>query len=297
MASPPPRVRDEIRVPVWGEAREGNSGAVLTENDLTAKLEGVPAHIREVLGPDDDLMLLLVTDLTEDLSSVAPAKEALISELRQMPSNTYTGLMRAQDGLKVLLDPTPDKEAVADAIDSLPVSGKAGFLDTVETVARIADAILTKTSVRVAVLCVTDSDVHNYREDFTNPVINYSDPHDLSRRFPEGLIREKISKLDGVLAGLQTPLFLVHLDYRSDRLNEAYQAGLMQLATTTGGTSIFCRSRAEIPAAIQRALQTIASHHSVGVELPDRPPKILQVQLESTGRSLSYRPRFLLQGR
>jgi hypothetical protein len=282
---------------VWTEQQEKSSGAELTAQDLSAEVEGAPARVRCVHGPDDDLLLLLVTDLAEDLSLVIPAKEALVSHIEQLSANTYVGLMQAQDGLKVLVDPTADREALAAAIEALPVSGNAGLLDTVETVARIADSILAKSDVRVAVLYVTDSDVRNYREDFINPVINRSDRGDLSRRFPEGLVREKISKLDGVLAALQSPLFVVHLDYRSDRLNDAYQAGLMQLADTTGGTSIFCRSNTEVPDAVARIFETITSHYSVGLQLSERPPKMFEVQLESDGRALNYRPRFLLDGR
>src|SRR5262245_44138684 len=116
--------------------------------------------------------------------------------------------MRAQDGLAVIADPSHDRIASAAAIRALPVSGKAGLLDTVETAAGIADAVLAKALVRVAVLYVTDSDVRNYREDFSNPVINSSDSHDLSRRFPEGLVQERITRLEQRLASMQTPLFI-----------------------------------------------------------------------------------------
>ena len=52
--------------------------------------------------------------------------------------------------------------------------------------------MVRKTYVRSAVLYITDSNIYNYREDYTNPVINYSDRGDLSRRFPEGLVREQV---------------------------------------------------------------------------------------------------------
>jgi len=175
------------------------------------------------------------------------------------------------------------------------VSGNAGLLDTVPTVAGIADSLLGKAAVRVAVLYVSDSDVQNYREDYTNPVINSSDPHDLSRRFPEGLVREKISRLNGSLAALQAPVFIVHLNYRSDRLNEAYQTGLMQLASTTGASAAFCRSSGEVPEVIPRTLATIAAHYSFEVALPERPPRNLVVEV--SGGVASYRQRFTLEGR
>lgn len=298
VASGPAKTRKErIVVPVWTAVNAENSTPQLDGNKLTAKLGGAPARVEAVRGPGDELMVLLVSDLTEELSLVETARQALVSTIRALPEETYVGLMRAQDGLTVLVDPTTDRAALADAVQTLPVSGNAGLLDTVETVARLADSILEKSRVRVAILYVTDSDVRNYREDFTNPVINYSDPRDMSRRFPEGLVREKISKVEGVLSALQAPLFVVHLNYRSERLNEAYQAGLIQLARTTGGSSIFCRSRPEIPEAIARIFHEIVSHYAVTLEVPDQPPKILQVEIESEGTPLNYRRSFLMDGK
>jgi hypothetical protein len=174
----------------------------------------------------------------------------------------------------------------------LPVSGRAGLLESIQPAATLGDAVLAKAAVRVAVLFVTDSDVRNYREDFANPVINESDYRDMSRRFPDALIRERISKLETALMLRQTPVFIVHLAYRGEALNEAYQAGMMRLASATGGTSIFCRSQAEIPEAIARALDRISSHYSIQVALPEDAPEALDISLESPGRSLDYRGRF-----
>jgi hypothetical protein len=151
--------------------------------------------------------------------------------------------------------------------------------------------------VRLAVFYVTDSNIANYREDFTNPVVNSSDSRDLSRRFSEGLVKEKISQLQAGLAQSQTPLFVVHLDYRSDRLNEAYQTGILALATGSGGSAEFCRTVVDIPAAIQKTFDTIAAHYSVEVELAGRPSKQTAVQLGTGGRSLRYRTRFQLRER
>jgi len=296
-AAPPKAGPSHIRIPVWVES--ANSGTVKAA-DMSATLEGSSSRVVGVKGPGDDLMLLVVLDLVDDLTLNAVAKQALMEQIGRLPASTYVGLMRAQDGLKVLADPSPDRAPVLEAVQNLPVSGKAGLLDTVEASGRIADAILNKASVRVAVLYVTDSEVQNYREDFTNPVINSSDSHDLSRRFPEALVQEKISKLKGSLAGQQAPLFVVHLRYRSDRLNEAYQIGLKQLAETTAGTSIFCRSTAEVPDAIRSILETISTHYSVTVALPERLPKTVQVQLTASGAegenlALSYRTRLAIR--
>jgi len=284
--------RNFIRVPVWT-----NSPVTLTGRELVARLNGAPARVLRMQGPGDDLLLLLVLDLVEDLAPIDLARKAMISAARKLPPNTFVGLLRAQDGLRVLLDPSPDRDAFADAVNALPVSGRAGLLDTAETASTLADSILGKASVRVAICYVTDSNIYNYREDFTNPSINPSDYRDLSRRFNEGLVRERISRLLAKLAAHRAPLFVVHLDYRTDRLNEAYQSGLLQIATATGGNAVFCRSNVEIPSAVEKMIETVASHYSVELALPEQAGPVLLVSLECENLPLSYRTRFQLKER
>lgn len=267
----------------------------IVAGDLAATLDGHPVRVTGSRGPADDLMVLLVLDLTEELGLVELAKEAMLGAIDKLPDNVYVGVLRAQDGLNVLVDPTADREAVKKAITEVPVSGHAGLLDTIETTSRLADSILDHAGVRVALVYVSDSSIYNYRDDYINPVVNASDHSDMSRRFPEGLVREKISKLDAKLAAFQAPLFLVHLDYRSDRMNEAYQTGLIQLASTTGGTSAFCRSRAEVPAAISSTLAKAVSHYSLVVSVPESPARMVQLTLDTGGRQISYRSRFVLK--
>ena len=230
------------------------------------------------------------------MSLAEPAKDALAGDIEKLPPRATAAVMRAQDGGKVLADPAPDRAAAIAAVRDLPVSGKAGLLDTVVNVTGLADSILAKTGVRAAVLYVTDSDPENYREDFTNPVINSSDTHDLSRRFPEALVQDKISKLAAVLEERQAPLFIVHLRYRSDRLGEAYQNGLKQLAEVTGGNAIFCRSSEEIGDAIGRAIGLIASSYSVSIALPEMRQKSFELRLDANGKyNLTYRTRFMIK--
>jgi hypothetical protein len=295
-AAPPPKPGSRtIKVPVWADSKDG---APFAAKDLSATLNGDASSVLGVEGPNDGLMLLVVLDLAGDLSLAEPAKEALAAEIEKLPPRVFVAVMRAQDGAKVLADPGADRTPALAAVRDVPVSGKAGLLDTLETVTRLADSILAKASVRVAVLYLTDSDVENYREDFTNPVINSSDTHDLSRRFPEALIQDKISKLAAVLDTRQAPLFVVHLRYRGDRLGEAYQNGLKQLAEVTGGTAIFCRSSEEIADAIHRVLISITSSYSVTLALPVRPLKNVQVLLDAGGNwTLGYRARFVLKER
>lgn len=288
---------DSLRIPFWVQSDIASPGTAVAPEEFKVQLGVEPGHVQRVLGPEDGLLILLVADLTGGLTTAQLAKAALKQQVQELPPQVRVALLRAQDGLQVLVDPAPEREPLLAAIDSLPVSGRAGLLETVEPAARLGDAILGKAAVRVAVLYVTDSEISNYREDFTNPTINRSDSGDLSRRFRDGLIRDRIARLDAVLAATQTPVFVVHLQYRTDALNQAYQTGLMILASTTGGGAWFCRSQPEIGEAIAQAFSAIGSQYSLVVEPPSPPlPKTLDVVLESPGRTLSWRSRFSLNG-
>jgi len=293
LAAPPEAIPPHIRVPVWVEPGGKTSG-------FHATLNGSASRILAIASPADDLLLMVALDLTQDLTQATLAKEALSAEVRKLPPKTTVTVLRAQDTLKVLVEPTSDRAKVAEAIQALPISGKAGLLDTVEFLGRAGDAILRKTAVRVAILYVTDSDIGNYRENFANPVVNSSDTRDLSRKFPEALIQERISKLSTRLSRQQTPLFVVHLVYRADRLNEAYQSGLTQLAETTAGASLFCHSNAEVADAIHKALEAIVSHYSLTLALPPRAPKSVQVRITADGmdgsKVVAHRTRVVLRG-
>jgi hypothetical protein len=270
----------------------------LSPQNLRVTLNGKPTPILRVLGPASDLVILIVFDVTGDVSLVDAAKRALMAQIDELPQNAWVGLLRAQDGLSVIADPTPDRKVIRDAIQALPATGKAGLLDTVAPVAKLANGILRKSRVRVAILYVTDSDIYNYREDFTNPVINSSDPHDLSRRFPEALIQEKISRLQTQISSDEAPLFIVHLRYRSSRMNQAYQNGLKSLAEFTAGYGWSCRSDAEIPDAIQKVFAYVCSSWFLSLRLPKQVPSGVQVRLqlpEHKESHLAYRARLLLK--
>jgi hypothetical protein len=279
---------DSIRVPVWME----NRGEPPDPADFIARLDGQIAPVLSVQGPADDLLILLVLDITGDMSVAEIAKQAAIEAIRGLPENAAVAVLRAQDGMRVLMDPTTDREALASLIGGLPVSGKAGFLDSVENACQVADRVVSKSKVRTAVLYLTDSSIYNHRDDYTNPVINSSDSRDLSRRFPEGLVKEKISRLETKIGALQAPLFVVHLAYRTDRLEQAYQLGQMQLALAAGGSATFCRSKAEVPGAITAVFSEVASHYSLQIRLPERPSRLVQVEIEKAGWPVRHRTRF-----
>lgn len=273
-----------VNIPFW--VTEGEPAA-----SLSAKAAGAPVKVLRTRGPGHDMVLLVVLDLAGDLAQVDPARTALVEALEKLPSNVYTGLMRAQDGLRVLLDPGPDRTKIKETIEGLNISGRAGLLDTVETAAQIADSMLAKANVRTAILYVSDSSISNYREDFTNPVVNSGDSRDMSRRFPEGLVKEKLSQLSARLAPRQTPLFIVHLNYQNDRLNEAYQAGLLEIANASAGSAVFCRSIGEIPEAIANTLTTIQALQNAEIQLGPTKAKQVDIELSAEGRTLRYRQR------
>jgi hypothetical protein len=286
-AKRPEQLRPVFRIPFWMSSGSGDTMAPTP----AAKVNGGPAKVLAVLDRTTDMVILLVLDLAGDLAQVDPARDALAEHIQQLPANAWVGLMRAQDGLTALEDPTAERGAIVEKIRDLTVSGRAGLLDTVETALGLADRMAAKSRVRMAVFYVTDSDIRNYREDYSNPVINQSDSRDMSRRFPEGIVKEKISRLLTRISTYESPLFVVHLDYRSDTLNNAYQTGLLELATATGGTAAFCRSNAEIPQAIVAMLETIATHQVAIIQSAVIPKAQADIALEAAGSELKYRTR------
>jgi hypothetical protein len=263
-----------LAVPAWVESE--NAAAPLT---FEATLNGKAVPVVRQLGPDSDQVILIVMDVTGDLSYIDPARQALADSIGKLPANTWVALLRAQDGLRVLADPGADRNPVLEAIQSLPNSGTPGLLETVTPALALADALGHASAVRLAVLYITDSNLASYRDDYTNPVINQSDPHDLSRKFPEALIGEKISRLIDETAALEAPLFVVHLHDRPDRLNRAYENGLETLASATGGRTSNCRSVAEIPEAISGAFERISQAWSITLALPAGSHKGGQIRL------------------
>jgi hypothetical protein len=288
----PQRSVELRRVAAW----PANGATGLTPGELQKELqvsvEGAPAKAVRVRGPESELMLFVVLDLVGDLAFVDPARQSLIREIESLPGHVWAAVLRAQDGLRVAVDPSADRAPAIAAIENTQISGRAGLLETVEPAARLAGALLEKSPVRLAILYVTDSNIYNYREDYTNPVINPSDSRDLSRRFPEGLIREKTTKLADSLAAFDAPIFVVHLAFLRDRLNEAYQNGLQLMAESTGGTLSMCRTPNDVSAVIAAVFERMLGHWAIDVEIPPGAPRNFTVQLNAPQVSLQHRTRF-----
>jgi hypothetical protein len=279
-----------ITIPAWIEESHCQG-----RPKFQATLNGKSVPITSQLGPQSDQIIMVVLDLTSDLSFIEAAKQAMRAEISKLPHNTWVGLLRDQDGLQVLADPGANREPLLTALQAVTNSGAPNLLDTLEPALSLADALLRKSAVRVSVLYITDGSIYSYREDYTNPVINQSDPHDLSRRFPEALIQEKVSKLVNEIDALQAPLFVVHLNYRSDRLNRVYQNGLETLAEATGGETQVCHSLAEIPEAISTIFARISSAWRLTLAVPSSMHSSIQIRLsapcEGGDVRLSWRTR------
>ena len=244
-----------------------------------------------MLKPGDDMLLLLVLDLSGDLTLIGAARSALLAQLEALPENVRVGLLRTQDDLRVLSDPAEPREALASSIEALSVSPRPALLSSLESIEELADSVSAKAHVRVATLFVSDSNVANYREDYTNPVVNSSDSGDMSRRFPEGLIQERIRQLSASRGKGENPMYLVHLQYLGDRLNTAYQTGLIDLFRATGGSSEFCRSISEIPSSLEKTMAAVLSQYSVEVEWPTPRTRQVDVVVEAGDREIHFRPR------
>ena len=285
----------EVSIPAW---IEGNKCEPAPQFEATLNGKRVP--VLGQLGPASDAIILVIFDLTGDLALIDAAKQSVADQISKLPSNVWVGLLRDEDGLRVLADPGPDHAPLIKTLQSLPNGVTPGLLGTVPAALGLADAMLRKAPVRVAVLYVTDGSIYSYREDYTNPVINESDPHDLSRRFPGALIQEKVSRLVDTASSLQPPLFIVHLNYRRDRLNLIYQNGLETLTEATGGKASICRSVAEIPEAISGAFARILSGWRLTLEFPAKMRYNTQIHLSAPCRDealrLSWRTHFHPKG-
>ena len=254
---------------------------------LTVTVGGETAAVRSVQTTEDHLILLLVMDAVKFQDRVDAVREALVAKLTSLGPKHFVGVMSAQDGLRVVLDPVRGRSKLRDKLQSLDVRGVPGLMDVVEQVSEIADQTLTSAEVRVAVLFVTDGEIEDYRGDYTIPVVNPSDSSDLSRRFRNQLILERIRSIVDRLEAAQAPLFFLHLARQYDALNEVYQNGITEFAQTTGGRAVFARGVQEIPAVVEQLLDEIAAHNVVTIETGCE--GVHKVEIRSTTGSVRHR--------
>ena len=95
------------------------------------------------------------------------------------------------------------------------------------------------------------------------------------------MIKDKISKLVEDDSSLEAPLFVVHINYRRDQLNEAYENGLGTLAEATGGRAELCRTQAEIPEAISTTMARISSAWRLTLTIPGKIRSNIMIHLSA----------------
>ena len=273
-------------MPVWAQAEDGRAITRLARADFHSTIGGHEAAVEGIRSPKDPLVLLLVFDLVGDLYRIDFARRTVAEFFSDLDDQWYVASLQAQDGLRVVADPTRDHERLTELLNGLSVSGFPGLLDSVSGAAAIAHSMLQDSNVRVAVLYLTDGGIEDYRGDYSSPVVNPSDNRDLSRRFRDRIVQEKIASLSDDLAQYVAPLFFVHLEERSDSLNVTYQNGIRQFAQISGGGAYFARTPADVPLMINSALDRIRQHYALTLKLPEnaRGPLRLTVGAEGAAR-------------
>lgn len=257
-----------LKFPVWVETADGQLWGAAKRQSFKVFLDEQEVALKSFQGPNSATIILVVFDTVADLAGVEQARTVLGEEIKTLGENYWLGLLRAQDSLAVLQEPTADLALINEKIQGLQLGSKAGLLDTLEPITKLATEMLQKASVRLCVLYVTDSGIANYRADYLNPVVNASDSGDLSRRFSDRVVQERMSRLAEELAASTIPLFILHLAQRSDTLNLAYQSGLERIAAQSGGQTIFCRTPDEIKPSLANLLARLQATYFVGIETP-----------------------------
>lgn len=271
--------RGALRIPAVVE-HDGRYWEAGRRESFKVYLDDQEAPLRTINGPESSTVFLVVFDTVVELSRVDQARTVLAERLRELPATYWVGILRSQDGLRVIQEPTGDRDKLVTEIGSIQVTGKAGLLDTLQPLSELATGILNKTGVRVCVLYITDSGIANYRADYLNPVINASDSGDLSRRFSDRAVQEQVTRISQSLARYTIPISILHLDYRPDTLNLAYQSGLERIAMASGGQALLCRTVDEIVPSVERLLSRMKATYFLGVDLPVKVKSSIKVRIE-----------------
>ena len=246
--------------------------------DLSIFAGPEPLRITRQEQPGTPTFLFLAFDLVEDQAPINAAKQALAEKVRKLGPEYWVGLLEVQDTLSVIQDPTRDKRLLLKKIQQSRQFGKAGLLESVQALADFSSSLMRKSSVRVAVILVTDSDVANYRTEYSNPTINRSDRRDLSRRFQGRALQEEISRLSTAMVRFPVPLLVVHVAPGRDSLNRTYQNGLVQVTGAAGGRLFLSKSTGDIPRTLQEAFEWADSFYAVEFEVPPRPSGLFEIE-------------------
>jgi hypothetical protein len=292
-----------VRIPVWVKNASGEFQMGLTVRDFQVYDGKQSLKISDLQNRGTPALLFIALDTVGDMAKVDQARSALKQEVETLGSQYWVGVLSAQERLEVLQDPTPIRELVQQKLDMFSQIGKAGLLESIQKVAEFSNGILQQTRARVGVIFVTDSDIGNYRQDYLNPPVNYSDSRDLSRRFAGRALQEKISKMTIAMARYHAPIFIVHIDPAQDPLNQSYQNGLKQLAEASGGQLFLSKTAIDIPTMIQEAFRWACNFYVLDFQVPPTSKDTLKIRVNLAGNSegataagrLTYASRLLLK--
>src|SRR5262245_45081368 len=144
-----------LKIPVWVEEGADKFWADGKRQTFNVFIEDKEVPIKSFQGPRNPTIVLVVFDTVADLARVDIARSELSDAIKGLPENYWIGLLRAQDELAVIQEPTADRAALLKKIQDTPVAGKAGLLDTLEPVSRLATGMLQNAGVRLCILYVT----------------------------------------------------------------------------------------------------------------------------------------------
>src|SRR5262245_29593677 len=88
---------ESISISAWVE---GGTCTATPKFEATLNIKSVPILAQS--GPGSDQIVLVVFDLSGDLSLLAAAKESISAEISKLPKNAWVGVLRSGDGLRVL---------------------------------------------------------------------------------------------------------------------------------------------------------------------------------------------------
>ena len=277
-ALPPSPKTTRFRVPLWILQNGIPITPPLLQEDLAFFADSAPLKIIRQTEPGSPTLLFLAFDLVGDLTTITPAKQAIINQVQELGPEYWVGLILAQETLSVLQEPTRDKKLLQEKIEETRQIGKAGLLESIQALADFSSSLMNRSTIRIGVILVTDSDVGNYRFNYLNSPINRSDSRDLSRRFPDRALQEEFVRISNAIVAYPVPLLVVHIDPKNDQMNRTYQEGLGQVANTMGGRLFLSKSPGDIARTLQEAFDWITSFYVIDFEVPRRPVGLFKIK-------------------
>ncbi|MFN8006645.1 MAG: hypothetical protein U0V70_06440 [Terriglobia bacterium] len=256
-----------FRLPVWIQTSGTTPPRMASLNEFKILQGKSPVEVTSLATPAAPTQLFIAFDTVGDVANITEARNALIREIGALGKQYRVGILSANEQVTVIQEPTASRELLAQKINGMSQIGKAGLLDNLIPVADLATAVLLHTKVRVAVIFITDSDIANYKTDYTNAPVNASDSRDLSRRFAGRALQEKITRMSKGIARFQVPIFVVHITPGEDTLNRNYQNGLKQLAEIGGGRCFLSKSIGDVSSTIHEAFAWVQGFYLIGFQL------------------------------